>query len=339
MKICVIGDQHFRHQLPYSGAVSDGRRAEWDAVIATIHEASQQCDAVVLLGDNLNSKHNHSAVIDEFVQFLCGFGEKPVYVISGNHERFGKDTAIDFLKGIKNNWHVFTDPASVTLGDLSMMFLPYMTPGSLEVENLEQAAHKIMDSLAPADLLFHHHAVTGTEISGTTSEHLNEVVLPREELEKRYRFIHGGHIHQSQQLSDKTYVTGNIFTHEVGEHDKSIHILDTTAQTSTLVPLPVRGIYAVTYKGDAHSMVHIPDHSIVKCVITDRGTDLDQVKDDLARFDASVIVEQYPRERSKVQLDDVNGLDLSIDALLKVYCEAKDVPYDELKTALELIES
>ena len=90
MKICIVGDQHFRYQLPYASSFKDGRRAEWEGVKEEIYKTADKCDAVVLLGDNLNTRHNHSSVNREFVDFLVrlGLGNKPVYIISGNHETF-----------------------------------------------------------------------------------------------------------------------------------------------------------------------------------------------------------------------------------------------------------
>ena len=75
MRICIIGDQHFRFQLPYAAAFKDDRRGEWEAVKKTITDAAEYCDGVVFLGDNLNSRHNHSSVNREFVEFV-------------NHENF-----------------------------------------------------------------------------------------------------------------------------------------------------------------------------------------------------------------------------------------------------------
>lgn len=344
MKILIIGDQHFRLQLPYSAAFEDGRRSEWEAVKERIHENAKSCDVVVLLGDNLNTRNNHSSVNREFVEFLKGFGDKSIHVIAGNHERFGAETAIDFLERLHYpKWHIHTGVPEMNYlfsDTLSATFLPFVTPGVLGVESIEEANQKIVDALPEADILFHHHVPKGALIFGNElSEQMNEIVLNTDLLEKKFKWIIGGHIHAPQQVSDQTYVTGSIFTHEIGEHYKNVWILDTNAKTMTPVDLPVRGIYAATWKGDEHSMAHIPNGSIVKCTVTDRSVDIDVVKKALQRFDASVIVTQYPNERTKVNVENSGALDLSVDNLLKVYAEAKDVSYQDLRDAMAMLDN
>ncbi len=343
MRICIVGDQHFRYQLPYSNALSDGRITEWGEVLKKIHETAKTCDAVVLMGDNFNSRHNHSSVNRAFIDFLNGFGEKDVFIISGNHERFGTETAIDFLKELDMpNWHVFTSFGQYKFKDKYFSFLPYMTPGSLGVGDLEASEEKVMDNIYGGDILFHHHVVTGTQIAGTTSEHLNEIVLHREGLEAKYKWVIGGHVHQAQRLSPKTYVVGNIFTHEVGEHGKSIFVLDTEKEGELEeVVLPVRGIYKIELNRTPadQALASIPNDSIVKCIVTDKQLDVERIREALERFDASIIVEQYPNERERIELSDRSALDLSINSLLHVYSDAKGVSYNDLIEALELVNS
>lgn len=341
-RILVVGDTHFRYTLPYASALPDGRKGEWEAVKNKIIEVSKSCDAVVILGDLFNQRHNHSSVIRELVEFLKSFGNKHIYIISGNHDRFSSETALDFLqKADLPGVHVFTEPTStVVIGKtetIEATFLPYMTPGTLGAATLEEANEKVLEKLPGGDALFHHHVVSGTVWQNMTSEHLNEIVLPKEAVEKKYQWIIGGHIHEAQKLSPQTYVTGNIFTHEIGEIEKCIWILDTEEQQMEEIALPVRQIREANWKGDEHSLVHIPNQAIVRCVVTKKGTDLNAVKKALRRFDASIIVEKYPNEREKVGFDEATGLDLSIDGMLKVYAGAKKVSYEDLKEAMELI--
>ena len=138
MRILICGDQHWRNELPYGPVISDGRRAEWDAGITEIHKAGEPCDAVVLLGDNFNARHNHSSVIRRFVEFLKGFGNKQVHIVAGNHERYGTETALDFLQTLTDktwgyrNWFVYTAPTSTVVAGVPTFFIPYMTPHMME---------------------------------------------------------------------------------------------------------------------------------------------------------------------------------------------------------------
>ncbi len=343
-KICIIGDAHFRGSLPYAVAIEDGRQNEWNAVKKVIHETAELCDAVVFLGDNLNSRNNTSVILKEFVEFLKAFGDKDLYMICGNHERGGFSTAIDFLKKIDMpNWHIFTEISAINMQGRTAVFIPYMTPGVLGVENIEQATKKIIDSLQDGDFLFHHHAMSGAKWSGGTAEHLNEIVLPREALEEKFSWIFGGHIHQPQKFFEAdhagTYGTGNIFTNEVGDHEKFIWMLDTLVDKVTPIKLPVRGIYSVDFDElPLPDLMKIPSSSIVKCIITKRDTPMDMVKMALKRFDAHIIVENYPNERKRVALNETGALDLSLQSLLKIYSDVKLISYADLQDAFDSLE-
>lgn len=345
MKILIVGDQHFRYQLPYASALPDGRKGEWNAVKQAIVDAGEECQAIILMGDNFNSKHNHSAVNAEFMQFLQSFGDRHIYMIAGNHERFGTETAIDFIKEMNHpKWHVYTEPTlEVIAGSATtVQFIPYMTPGSIDTINVEDATKKVMGMISPAHYCFHHHIVESTEWGSGDSSIVNEIVLPKE-IEEKYDLVFGGHIHQPSKVTDKVYVTGNIFTNEVGEHSKSVFVLDTVTNTVEDIPLPVRGIYKVDITSSQLNIpAEIPNNSIVKVTVLDRtlqGAGVEALRAQCERFDACVLVEQYSKKRTKVKLQDAGGLDLSIDSLLKVYSEVKKVPLTDLTAAMALLDS
>ena len=334
MKVLVVGDQHLRFELPYSSAFSDGRRGEWEQVKAKIHKTAEDCDAVVLLGDNLNARHNHSTVIKEFIDFLNGFGDKEVHILVGNHERYGKATALDFLKEIPTrNWFVYTEPTRETIAGYPSMLIPFMNPALLGVETKEEAIEAIMNSFPKEKikLAFLHHAVSGMKIGDFPIDLTNEMVLHKDKLNKHFDITFAGHIHNKHIIDQSTIVTGSIFTQNVGEHEKSIWIYEDGKVTE--VPLPVRSIFKMIWEEQGEK--HYPKHSIVKCYITSRNTDIEVVKEFLNYFDSYVVIEQYPSERTKVHFE--KGLDLSVENLLKLFAEAKDLDYAELKAGFELL--
>lgn len=342
MKILIIGDLHFRYQLPYATALPDARKSEWEEVKTLIQQTSKNCQHTILMGDCFNSKHNHSSVNTEFVEFLNGINGT-IHMIAGNHERFGKETALDFIKEMKNpSWHVYTEPTHTTIGgSLTAQFVPYMTPGTVDAANNEEARDNVVAMLKPATYMFHHHIFESTKWEGGDSSIVNELVLPAS-LANNYTLVFGGHIHQPSQVTENVYVTGNVFTNEVGEHEKYIFILDTDTNTIESIKLPLRGIYKVEITEGKRIPKTIPDKSIVKVTVFDKdlqGEGVEEIRKECARFDSFVLIEQYTKQRKKVNLSESGALDLSIENLLKVYCEQKKVSYEDIKSGFELLES
>jgi calcineurin-like phosphoesterase family protein len=341
MKILVVGDPHFKYELSYSSAFVDGRKEEWEAVKKTIHDEAKSCDAIVLIGDEFNARHNHSSVIREFIDFLNGFGDKEVHILVGNHERYGASTALDFLKSIKqNNWFIYTEPKQTVVAGQKAMMIPFMAPALLGVETKEEGAKAIV-KMFPKDiwpLAFIHHGINEARMNNIPIDFFNEIVLPKKELEKHFSHVFAGHIHGKQYIPPSIYMTGNIFTCEVGEHSKSIWTYETSKNgkvTVKEIPLPVRGIYKIIWEARDEKEI-IPSNSIVKCYVTDKKTPIDEVKKFLKFFDASTIIEQYPNKRTKIHFEE-GGLDLSMDSLLKLYADTKKIVYGDLKEGFELL--
>jgi len=331
MKVLILGDPHFRAEMPYSSSLPDGRKDEWEGVKNTLLEEAKKCDAIVLMGDNLNSRNNPSIVLREFVEFLNGFGEKPVHILIGNHERQGSNTALDFLDRVNHpNWNVYSEISERQIGDgVHATFVPYMTPALLGLGTKEEAEGHI-NGLNQSDIAFFHHAITGT----SNTEFFDEIMIDQSKL--KFGFTFGGHVHKHEKLADNVIVTGNLMTHEVGEHEKFAWIWDSNTNKAEEIKLPVRGIYKFVWEEQTEQSTEIPMNSIVKCYVTDKKTNIEDVKTFLEPFDASLIVEQYPSERQKVHVQD-GALDTSIESMLKVYAEAKGVDYADLMGGLELI--
>jgi hypothetical protein len=347
-RICIVGDLHMRSDLPYSSSLPDGRRGEWEEVKKTIHNTAKDCDAVVLMGDNLNSKNNPSIVLREFIEFLNGFEDKEIHILTGNHEKQGFNSALDFLDKVEHpKWFVYTKPTLTTVaGIIDSMMIPYMTPATLGVETNDEGAKAILKEFP--DKTYHatfaHQMISGANSRGLPVELMNEIILPLKKMQSNFCRSFFGHLHCKQNIASNVHGTGNSFTAEIGEHSKSIWIyefnwIDMNTHTDNLIeiPLPCRGIYRVAWNGDAENTFKgIPQNSIVKCIISKKGTDIDLVKEELKRFDASIVVEQYDNERKKVHFED-GVLDLSIDSLLRLYAKEKKINYNDLKEGFDLI--
>jgi len=359
MKILIVGDQHFRYELPYSTAIQDGRRQEWEATKKTIHDAAMACDEVVLLGDGFNSRHNHSSVIREFVDFLKGFGDKKIHILVGNHERYSESTALDFLAHLQHkNWFIYTTPQLVEVAGEKAMMIPYMTPALLDVQTREEGAQKLV-SMFPegkTPLAFIHHGITGALVYGIVADLFNEIVLPQEALIKSFNNTFAGHIHALQIIPPNIIITGSIFTSMTGDAGKCVWTYEYENSKSDSqgsqengrqepkagikkIDLPVRGIYKSVYEKTGKDG-SIPKNSIVKCFVTSKETDIEDVKDWLKSFDAGILIEDYPNERKKISYQE-NGesgtLDMSVENLLQMWAENKGLSYADIKAGFDLI--
>jgi hypothetical protein len=270
------------------------------------------------------------------------FGDKEVHILAGNHERYGTSTALDFLTKVKKpTWHIYTEPKLTAVAGKLAMMIPFMTPALLGVETKEEGVEAIVNLFqsAKTPLAFAHHGISGGLIKGTSIDMFNEIVLPGDVMREKFQHTFAGHIHESQVMYP-IFMTGSIFTHEIGEHEKVIHKYevndeDDTDVTVKRIPLPVRGIYKIVWE-ELTEKDDIPKNSIVKCYVTSRDTDLTVVKTMLSMFDASIIVEQYPSERAKVHFED-GGLDLSVENLLKIYADARGLSQEDVLGGYELI--
>lgn len=332
MKIAAIGDIHFKESRGYADYISDRRIPEQQEILDFIFEQSKDCDKVVLLGDSLNGRNNPSRVLKEFVEFLERFKDKQLYILAGNHEKFGDGrSAIDFLKEIKGkHWTVITD---TILDEDGITFCPYFTRPEVGAKDSKQAATKIQSKLKPNKILFVHHAISESKTThGGKTDLFDEAVLNRKTLEKKFELIVGGHIHQPD-YTGKTIVTGSVFCDEVGELGKNMWIIDSKKDKIDVTPvrLPGRGIFKVENPAKA-AIDKIPPSSIVKAIVTKKGTDIEATRELLRKFDAYVLVEQYPRERKKVHFEE-GMLEFTVEQLLGEYAKQKKLDVNVLKRA------
>lgn len=332
--IGIIGDLHLRERLGYAEYIKDGRVAERKEVLEAMVKSLEHCDKIVFLGDSLNSRHNPSHVINEFVSLLKRFDGKQLYIIAGNHEKTADGrTAIDFLESMKiPSWHVITNSVKEIDG---MVFCPFYYRQQLGVTTNALATKHLMDLLAghEAKKLFIHQAISGTKVTGSiTTDQFDEIILPADELLKMYDVVYAGHIHHpSEDISEKVIIAGSTFNNEVGESNKAIWTH--SEKGTTKITLPGRGIYKI--ENDIGALDNIPKKSIVKFVVTDRKLRTKELDDKLAGFDAHLLLERYDSKRQKKELDEM--MDFDIDKMLEVYAKERGVDIVKLKNAYTLI--
>lgn len=336
--IGIIPDLHLKNNLNYSDLINDSRESEKENVLNFIIESFSDCDKVVLLGDNLNSRTNSSKTIKDFVNFLERFGNKEIFIICGNHDKQVDGTsAEDFIKEIKNkNWHVINKVE--TFGEYT--FLAHMFKAELKASSNEEAIETIMNLLPKkGKVLFHHHMVSDTFLNnGLSTNDMPEPVLPKEELEKRFDLNISGHVH-SPGTYGKTILAGSIFCNEVGETEKYIWKLDEDTLKISSYKIPQRGIIKIENPTDK-DLEKIENGNIIKVILTEKlsAEEINKLEEKLKRFDAHIIVEHTKTIREKIDIKDNKSiLELSIEELLDVYAKQKEVPIDKLIQAFNLI--
>ncbi len=338
-----MGDLHLREALGYSDLIQDHRISEKKEILDFIVEQGRNCDQVVFLGDQLNGRNNSSEVIREFVEFIERFKDKEIFILGGNHEKKGDGkSAIDFLREIdKNTWHIVTkEIENHNFDGVETTFCPYLYKSELGVNTDAEGTKKIMKEFnnngLTGDILFVHHAISDTVTTGGCQTNIfEEIILPKKELEKKYKLVVGGHIHKPQQTG-RTIVAGSIFNNECGENGKNIWIIDTKTMNVEEIKLPGRGIFKL--ENPTNEQLEIGKNNIVKVVLTEKRKteDLTALKEKLEKFDGHTLLEQYPSERKKIQCKE-DLLNLNIEELLSVYAKQKKIPLDKLKLAWEII--
>lgn len=341
-KILVIGDPHFRPRLGYADQIKDGRESEKKEVLDFIVEQAKDVQKVVLMGDCLNSRTNPPSVIKDFTNFVERFDNKEVFIISGNHTKFGDGrTAIDYLKEIKGkNWYIITNTVEAFDG---LVFTPFFTKSELETNDNDKARDEIMKRLLPGKILFVHHAIGGSMVgSKYPVDAFPEPILPRSALEKKYQLVIGSHIHSAQQ-KNRTIVTGSLMTQEVGETEKFIWKINEDTFEHEQIKLPCRPIYKLEITDKLPTKEEWEEYDtngIIKVIIKAKRTEAEikELKTMLSRFAAFIFLEQIPHERKKLHIGEGEGLlEWDIDKLLEVYAKERKVSLDLLNKGFELV--
>lgn len=334
--ILVIGDLHFKFNLSYSDHIKNGREEEEKEILDFIVKKSEPCNKVVLMGDLFHSRTNSPEVIRKAVEFIERFHGKEIFILKGNHDTISKGkSTLDFLKEIKETKiNIITSIEKI--GDF--VFLPNLSKSELEVKSNEAGKKKIMKMLPDGKMLFHHYAMSGSKTNtGTLTDIFDEIVLDREELKKKYKLVIAGHIHNPQVVKN-VIVTGSVFTDQVNEIEKFIWKVDESTLEVEQIKLSCREIHKLENPTN-EDFDKIPRSSIIKVIFTDPKLKdkIEEIKEKLKEFDASILLENFPLKRKKVHFEE-GMLEFDISQLLELYAKQKKVDIKKLVKAFELIE-
>lgn len=340
MKTLAVGDLHFKEIYPYASKFKDGRLDERKKIEDTIIEAANDCEKVVLMGDVLDSRNNSSETIKNLTAFIERFGNKRVVIMGGNHEKFANGRcALDYLREIDGkNWLVVTN--NIVTDEDGDVFVPFFRKQELGLGSTDEVTKWILSNL-PAEgtgkNIFIHHCISGTK---TTSGHLtdlfHEPVLPRAELGKKFAHVFGAHIHQPQDIGN-VHVVGSVMNHEVGEHgDKRLLKFDSLSGEIEEIILPGRKFFKIENPTRDH-LLKLKGSTIdgFAKVFVDEGGDYVLLEEIHIHFTGGISVIETPKADRKRVKERVT--DFSLDNLLRIYSEVKEIDLASLKHGLELI--
>jgi DNA repair exonuclease SbcCD nuclease subunit len=340
MKIGIVGDLHFKEKLGYADYVADRRIPEKEAVLEQIKALFEGYDLVVLMGDNLNSRNNHSEVIKDFVKFIHSI-KAPIAILAGNHEKQGNgQSAIDFLEHIEKPWTIaIREPQTVSVKGKKIVLLPFLSRTELKCADNVSAAKAIQGMLPKGDILLAHQAFTGIMVNGALSDDVSEPILDKSGLEARYEKVVIGHIHAPKH-EGKFLVAGSVFCNEVNEEQKNVWTLDVNEGTGEIKVIPhvlkQRAIRKIKDPTEHDLQNLTPSDWIIKAEVTKRGTDVEALKQRLKPFAGNIVVEHYPNERLTIT-NDSNVLDYSIENMLGLYAKAKNINPELLLNGYDLV--
>jgi len=337
--IGIIGDLHLKESLGYADYIADGREEEKKEILDFMVKQLDGCNEIVFMGDSLNGRNNTSKVIKEFINLLERFGNKQIFIMAGNHEKKGDgSSALDFLKEIKGKrWRVISDKV-LKVNDY--LFCPYFHKSELNAETNEEGQKILMDMLKKPKIktLFTHHAFSDIEMKdGVSTDLFNEILLPKFKIKKMFNRIIGAHVHYPHEEEGLT-VTGSVFNNQVNETQKYIWKFDQKTNKIERIKLPGRAIYKIVLPKD--DLDNYPSKSIAKIIMTEKVDEeaMAEIKKKIRKFDAHILIEQYPKERKKMHFGEGESiLEMPVEKLLEIYSKQKKVPLTKLLKGFELI--
>jgi DNA repair exonuclease SbcCD nuclease subunit len=337
-KMLIVGDMHFRENYPYASSFEDRRKDERKEIEDAIIEASADCESVVIMGDVFDQRNNVSSVVKKATRFLERFGDKQLFIMSGNHESFADGTtALDYLSEISGKkWKVITNDI---VTHIDLVFVPYLRYPQLGLNSHEEVVEYIMEKATGGKAIFLHHCLSGTKTSwGQLTDTFHEPVLPSEGLSDRFQRVFGAHIHYAQDNGTQ-HVLGAVMNHEIGEHeDRRVIKWDTEKDTIESIKLPGRKFYKIT--NPTHEQVNefLGTGEKINGVVRVIADQIDETIIEKLReaVDGEVVSIELPPEDRKRVKEDID--DFSLDNLIRIFSEVKEVPIEDLKKGLALIE-
>lgn len=259
----------FLHTSDWHLGATGGERDLWDdqkyfidAICSIVRE--KNVDAVLLAGDVYDRSVPAASAIglyDYAMNRLCGELGVKVLTIAGNHdsaERLASCAGLLDKAGLYLQGAAQREPRVVEFADSQVFFLPWMTEEKIKslypeerdgitdlTEAYRVAVNHMREKFIPGKhhLLLSHAFITNAETS--TSDRAAEIGFATQvpaSVFEGFDYVALGHIHKPQQVNPFIRYSGSPMAYSFGREErqeKSVTLIDTTAMTQEVVPLPL----------------------------------------------------------------------------------------------------
>ena len=301
MKILLITDQHFGVRNDNQHFIDHYKKFYGKVVIPFID--AYNIDTVIALGDTFDKRRSINFMSLEAAKemWFSPLEKRGVqmHMLVGNHDIYYKNTlrinAPSELLGEYGNISVYTEPTTVTFGDLSVLLLPWICD-----ENREQSLQSINES--NASVCMGHLELNGFEA------HPGHVMMNGMDhnIFKKFDKVFSGHYHMKSNRDNIKYL-GNPYQLYWNDYGckRGFHVFDTDTLKTTFYRNPFNTFHKLYYNNGIGTIDEDLKGAFVKLIVEDKG--------DYAKFDYAV-----------KQLQDQDLADLKIIENLSVELENGD---------------
>lgn len=264
-------DLHVHNYTKYDKEGS--RLANCLSVVRTVFAYANKIGAKIILfgGDWYDTQTTLSTVVVEKSTELIAemhqeYPDIVLYAISGNHDQATKNlwgkpavTAINHLTRVSPNFRIIDNNAVVTESGCYITGIPYYEYPEHYKEALNSAVYTkgvcAPDKNSPSVLLIHQtpDGLGNPMIKADTTVH--------DKMYNSFDLVMCGHIHQSQEITDKFILAGSPLHRDLGDagDEKGIWVMDLSNPNESLTFVSFKGRYPEFKKVEGYENVDEED--------------------------------------------------------------------------------
>jgi DNA repair exonuclease SbcCD nuclease subunit len=246
MRVVLITDTHWGVRSD-SAIFLDYQKKFIDNILLPYID-NNKIDTVIHLGDLVDRRKYINYVTAERMKndFLKPLDLRAVdtHIIAGNHDIYHKNTnevnaLRELVAGKYNNIRVYTNPTEVTIGDLPILFVPWIVPETRQL-TIDRINH------TSAEVCFGHLELNGFEMDKgsvcTTGED--------KKIFERFDIVCSGHFHHKNTI-DGIYYLGAPYQMTWADYNdtKGFHVFDTETRGLQFIENPYT-LFNIVYYND-----------------------------------------------------------------------------------------